>query len=96
MRRSSQSRISSCTDKEVADAKQAVMQKRRLARNEDGVLGSALVTQAYLGRTWQQNAELDTALEALTASEVNAALRKYVRADGFAWAVAGDFARVKR
>ncbi|MBK7592458.1 MAG: insulinase family protein [Betaproteobacteria bacterium] len=84
------------TDKEVADAKQAVMQKRRLARNEDGVLGSALVTQAYLGRTWQQNAELDTALEALTASEVNAALRKYVRADGFAWAVAGDFARVKR
>ena len=31
-----------------------------------------------------------------TAAQVNAALRKYVRADGFAIAEAGDFARVKR
>jgi zinc protease len=84
------------TDKEVADAKLAVMQKRRLNRNNDGILGGALTTQAYLGRTWRETAELDTAIEALTTGEVNAALRRYVRADGFALAEAGDFARVKR
>ena len=84
------------TDKEVADAKLAVMQKRRLNRNNDGILGGALTTQAYLGRTWRETAELDAAIESLTPAQVNAALRKYVRADGFAIAEAGDFARVKR
>jgi zinc protease len=84
------------TDKEVADAKLAVMQARRLNRNNDGILGGALATQAYLGRTWRETAELDAAIEALTTGDVNAALRKYVRADGFAIAEAGDFARVRR
>ncbi len=84
------------TDKEVADAKAAVLQKRRLNRDNDGFLGGALTTQAYLGRTWRETAELDAAIEALTPAQVNAALRKYVRADGFAVAEAGDFARVKR
>ena len=84
------------TDREVADAKAAVLQKRRLNRDNDGFLGGALATQAYLGRTWRETAELDAAIEALTTAQVNAALRKYVRADGFAVAEAGDFARVKR
>ena len=85
------------TDKEVADAK--------LARDAEAAAWTATTTaswagrstnQAYLGRTWRDTAELDAAIESLTPAQVNAALRKYVRADGFAIAEAGDFARVKR
>ena len=83
------------TDKEVADAKKAVMQQRRIARTNDSVLGSALVSQAFLGRTWNNNATLDAAIEALATADVNAALRKYVKPEGFAWSLAGDFAKGK-
>jgi zinc protease len=34
---------------------------------------------------------MDKKISALTADSVNAALRKYLRADGFSTAVAGDF-----
>ena len=50
-----------------------------------------LVSQAYLDRTWARAAEVDQAIEKLTAAEVNAALRKYVKPAEFAYAYAGDF-----
>ena len=37
--------------------------------------------------------KIDGAIAALTAADVNAALRKYVNADGFAYAYGGDFAK---
>jgi zinc protease len=83
------------TAKEVDDAKKAMMQERRIARTRDGVLAGGLVTQAYLGRTWDYNARIDAAIEALTADQVNAALRKYVRPEAFAYVFAGDFAKAK-
>jgi zinc protease len=83
------------TDAEVANARKALLQERRIARAQDRVLASALISHAFLGRTWDYNARIDAALEALTVAEANAALRKYVRADSFAWSAAGEFAKAK-
>ena len=38
-------------------------------------------------------AKIDGTVAALTAADVNAALRKYVNVDGFAYAYGGDFAK---
>ena len=83
------------TDAEVADAKEAVMQQRRLGRNEDGRVAGALANQSYLGRTWSRSAQVDAAIEKLTTADVNAVLRKYLKPDDLGYAFAGDFAKKK-
>ena len=49
-------------------------------------------TSAARGRT---SGQIDKAIEKLTPADVNAALRKYVKPDDFAYAFAGDFAKKK-
>jgi zinc protease len=83
------------TDEEVKSAKDALMQERRLGRSEDGSVSGALVNQAYLGRTWANSGQIDSAIEKLTAADVNATLRKYLRPDDMGYAFAGDFAKKK-
>ena len=72
------------TEAEVATAKTALLQARRISRAQDGSLGAALASQAYLGRTWEFTGKIDAALAAVTASQVNSVLRKYVDPNGFA------------
>ncbi len=79
------------TDAEVANARDGVMQERRLARTEDGRIAGALATQAYLGRTFAQSAAVDAAIEKLTTADVNAVLRKYLKPGEWAYAFAGTF-----
>ncbi|MEP6997937.1 MAG: pitrilysin family protein [Betaproteobacteria bacterium] len=81
---------------EVADAKRALLQQRRLARTQDATLASALNEQSFVGRTFGYSAKLDAALEGLDAPTVNAALRKYFKPDAFASVFAGDFAKTKK
>jgi zinc protease len=81
---------------EVADAKRALLQQRRLARTQDATLAGALNEQSFVGRTFAYSAKLDAALESLDAPTVNAALRKYLRPDAFASVFAGDFAKAKK
>ena len=81
---------------EVADAKRALLQQRRLARTQDATLAAALTEQSFVGRTFAYSAKLDAALESLDAPAVNAALRKYLKPDAFASVFAGDFAKVKK
>jgi zinc protease len=83
------------TEAEVAAARNALLQARRIARAQDGVLASSLLSQSFLDRTWDYSAKIDAALEAVSVATANAALRKHVRADAFAWSVAGEFAKVK-
>jgi zinc protease len=84
------------TQKEIDDAKRALMQQRRIARAQDGTIASALVTQAYLGRTFAESAKLDAAIESTTLAQANAVLAKYLATDRVAFAYAGDFARVAK
>ena len=83
------------TEAELADAKRSLLQARRIARAQDGSLASGLVQQAYLGRTWDYAQKIDAGIAAVTLEQVNAVLRKYVDAQGFAWSYAGDFAKAK-
>lgn len=81
------------TQAEVDVAKSAILQRRKLARTQDPSLASDLARQAYLGRTFEFAGKVDAAIAALTVTEVNAALRKYVKPDAFAFVYAGDFAK---
>jgi zinc protease len=81
------------TADEVASAKRALLEERRTNRAQDATLVSALVSQAYLGRTFAESARLDAAIEAVDVAAANAALRKYLARDRIAWAFAGDFAK---
>ena len=81
------------TDAEVKDGVAALLNYRRLARAQDGVLASTWVDYLDRGRTFEWSAEVDRQLSGLTADAVNSVLRKYLRPDGFSSAVAGDFDR---
>ncbi len=83
------------TADEVAHAKRALLQSRRISRAQDGGLAGGLVQQTYVGRTWDYAAKVDQGIEAVTVERANAVLRKYVDAAGFAWSYAGDFAKKK-
>lgn len=79
------------TDKEISDGINALLNYRNLARAQDDVLASTWLDYLQRGRTFEWSAEMDKKISALTPDVVNAALRKYLRADGFSTAVAGDF-----
>src|SRR6266550_4431056 len=81
---------------EVEDGKRAMLQERKLARTQDAGLADALTQQAYLGRTFAYSGEVDAAIAKLTPEAVNAALRKYMQPDAFAFVFAGDFAKTRR
>jgi zinc protease len=83
------------TAQEVADARQALLQERTLGRAQDNGLARDLARQAYLGRTFAQEADVDAKIAAATTDQVNAVLRKYVRPDAFVEVYAGDFAKKK-
>jgi zinc protease len=79
------------TDAEVANARDAVLQTRKLGRSDDGRLAGALANQEYLGRTFALSGSVDAAIAKLTTADVNAALRKYLKPGEFAYAFAGTF-----
>jgi zinc protease len=81
------------TAQEVADAKKALLQERTLARAQDSGLARELARQAYLGRTFADDARIDARIAAATTEDVNRALRKYVIPDAFVEVYAGDFAK---
>jgi len=51
------------------------------------------VTQDYLGRTWNDTARRDRAVETVTLDQAKAALRKYFTPDSLVTVYAGDFAK---
>jgi len=83
------------TDAEVRTAKDALMQERRLGRNEDGQVAGALANQSYLGRTWSTSGRIDAEIEKLTPADVNTVLRRYLKPDDMGYAFAGDFMKKK-
>ena len=81
------------TDAEVAEAKNGLLKRRQLRARRTRSLAAALVQQAYLGRAFAYSAKIDAAIAAVTTADVNAALRKYVKPDAFAYVYAGTFAK---
>ena len=79
------------TAQEVASAKAALLNFRRLARAQDERLAQALQRNLYLDRTFAVAGRVDAALAALQAGPVNAALRAYLKPESMAFVLAGDF-----
>jgi len=79
------------TETEVAEAKAGLLKRRQLSRTQDPSLAASLVQQEHLGRTFETSAKIDAAIAALTVADVNAALRKYVKPEAFAFVYAGTF-----
>jgi len=79
------------TETEVAEAKAGLLKRRQLSRTQDPSLAASLVQQAHLGRTFETSAKIDAAIAALTVADVNAAIRKYVKPEAFAFVYAGTF-----
>jgi zinc protease len=83
------------TETEVAEAKSGLLKRRQLARTQDASLAAGLVQQAWLSRTFEYAARIDAAIAALSVADVNAAFRKYVQPEAFAYVYAGDFLKKK-
>lgn len=79
------------TDEELRDAVAGTLTEREQTRAEDGSVAGMLADQAYYGRTMQFTADLDAKYAGLTREQVNAAIRKHLRADTVSVYVAGDF-----
>ena len=79
------------TQAELDAARQGLLSARRLARAQDATLAAALVNNLYLGRTFAISQKVDDQLAAATLDGVNAALRKYLKPDGFVIGFGGDF-----
>jgi zinc protease len=82
---------SGVTADEVAQAKSALLNFRRLSRAQDGALAGLLLRNEYLGRNALAEQKVDDAIAAVTADQANAALRKYVDPKQLVLGVAGDF-----
>ncbi len=80
------------TEQEISEGVTALLNQRRLTRAQDSALASTWLGYLELGRTFAWSADIDRRLQALTAGEVNAAVRKYLQPKGFSSVVAGDFA----
>jgi zinc protease len=79
------------SEQEVAAAKSALLNLRRLSRAQDERLAQALQRNLELDRTFAFAQRVDTALGALAAGPVSQALRAYIKPEQLAFVLAGDF-----
>ena len=80
-----------CTEKELSEAKQSLLNFRRLSRAQDTNLASSLASNLKLGRTFAVAQKVDDAIQAATLAQVNAALRKHLQPTSFVFGFGGDF-----
>ncbi|HYE91276.1 MAG TPA: pitrilysin family protein, partial [Terriglobales bacterium] len=76
---------------EVEGAKKSVLEARRLARTQDRSLLGRIAGYLFAKRTFAWDVQLEARIAALTAAEVNAALRKHVDPANVSFVAAGDF-----
>jgi zinc protease len=79
------------TADEVAAAKQAIRDQRRVGRSQDQGLLRLIVTREDADRTLAWDEEMDAKLDALTVEQVNAAFRRHVDPSALSIVKAGDF-----
>ncbi|HVJ68014.1 MAG TPA: pitrilysin family protein [Caulifigura sp.] len=79
------------TEKEVADAKTAMIEMQKIGRTSDSAIAGQIVSNLYLGRTFKHVAEQEAAIEALTPAKVKDAWGKYIDPARLVILRAGDF-----
>lgn len=83
------------TDAEITAAKTGWLQSRQLSRSQDRELSGRLNSYLFLNRTIAWDADLEAKVQALTAEQIHAAMKKYITPDGITIVKAGDFAKSK-
>ena len=84
------------TPAELKRAKDGYLRQREITRASDSALASMLSEDLFIGRTLQFEADLEAKIKALSESDVNAALRKYVDPQRLSIVTAGDFKNTKK
>jgi zinc protease len=79
------------TAEEVAAAKAGFLQSRQLARAQDGAVAATLVSNLFIGRTYQWSAEFERKIAALTPRAVLEAMDRHIDASRLSFVKAGDF-----
>jgi zinc protease len=79
------------TADELNEARTGWLQERSVTRAQDAALAGILATDLYLDRTLAFDAALDEAVQKLSVTDVNAAVRKYIDPSRMAVVRAGDF-----
>ncbi len=79
------------TQGELDEAKNGLLNRRRLSRAQDEETASSLRGQLELGRTFELSAQVDNKIQALTLEQVNAAWRKHFDPAKLVVAWGGDF-----
>lgn len=80
---------------ELDAAKPGWLQSRQVSRAQDNELARTLTNSLFLKRTLAWDAALEQKVAALTADEVNAALRRHLSMDRMTVVKAGDFDKQK-
>jgi zinc protease len=75
---------------EVEAGKKSVLEARRMARGQDRTLASRIGHYLFVKRTFAWDIEFEAKIAALTADQVNAALRRHIDPAKLAVVVAGD------
>lgn len=78
------------TAEEVRQGIAALLNRRKLRLAQDGVLAGTWIDYMRLGRNYTRWSDMDKKLAALTAPQVNAALRAVLKPSEFSTAIAGD------
>ena len=81
------------TAEEIAAAKKGWLQSRQVSRAQDGELAGRLNNYNFLNRTLAWDADLEKKVEALTAEQIVAALRRHIDPAKISIVKAGDFAK---
>ena len=79
------------TEQEVATAKEAWAQARKVTRSQDGALTGMLLNGTHNGRTMAWDADLEARVQALTREQIRTAMRKYIDLAKMTFMRGGDF-----
>lgn len=79
---------------ELVPAKSGMLQKSRVERSQDHSLAAQLAGNLFLQRTMQWDKQVEERLQALTAEEVNRAVKHYLKPEQLSFIKAGDLSKV--
>jgi zinc protease len=79
---------------EVDDARRALLQARKVARNSDATLAGRLAGYSLIGRTFKWDEAFERQLAELTPAQIRDALRRHLDPSKLTLVKAGDFTRV--
>ena len=82
------------TDAEISAGKASWLQAQQLNRDQDAGLAGRLVGLSRYGRTMAWDGALQKKVQALTAAQLAAALRRHIDVSGMTFVKGGDFAKI--